>query len=208
MSYLLYSLPFSPYAQRVRALLQVLELDCTVQDIDSADRPAELLAVNPAGKVPTLVDGDFALYESAVVCEYLAEAHGWGRAFATDDRMRARQRLCMKRWDELVAPAWYRSMADPATFEDVRGEIGAELDKLGAVVEESGADPGNLLAIHVAPFWARFTWTKKLSPIAKEAEKREDLVRWLDATILEPAIRETLPAKAATVRRYEERFGR
>lgn len=208
MSYLLYSLPFSPYAQRVRALLALLEVEHELREIDSEDRPAELLAVNPAGKVPTLVDGDFALYESAVICEYLAESEGWGRAFDANERMKARQRLCMKRWDELVAPSWYRSMADPKGFEEAREEVGRELDKLAAVVEDSGADPGNLLALHVAPFWARFTWTKKLSPVAAEAEKREDLVRWLDATVLLPAIKDTLPPKAATVRRYEERFGR
>lgn len=208
MSYVLYSLPFSPYAQRVRALLSVLEVEHELRDIDPDDRPAELLAVNPAGKVPTLVDGDFALYESAVICEFLADAHGWGRAFDAKARARARQRLCMKRWDELIAPAWYRSMAEPRSFEAVREELGAELDKLGRIVEDTGADPSNLLALHVAPFWARFVWTKKLSPMAKEAEKREDLVRWLDATILEPAIQDTLPPKATTLRRYEERFGR
>lgn len=208
MSYLLYSLPACPYAQRVRALLSLLEVEHEIEDVDADDRPAALRAANPAGKVPTLVDGDFVLYESAVICEYLAESEGWGRAFDANDRVKARQRLCMRRWDELIAPAWYRSISEPESFDSVREELGRELDLLATLVEDSGADAGNMLALHVAPFWARMTWTKKLSPLVAEAEKREDLVRWLDATTSLPAIKETLPPKAPTVRRYEERAGR
>lgn len=33
------------------------------------------LKLNPTGKVPTLVDGDTVLFESAAICEYLAQKH-------------------------------------------------------------------------------------------------------------------------------------
>ncbi len=33
----------------------------------------EYLALNPNGSVPTLVDGDLTLYESAAICQYLAD---------------------------------------------------------------------------------------------------------------------------------------
>jgi len=35
----------------------------------------EYLKLNPTGKVPTLVDGNMVLFESAAICEYLAEKH-------------------------------------------------------------------------------------------------------------------------------------
>ena len=43
-------------------------------DIAAGDqkRP-EYLALNPNGAVPTLVDGDLVLYESAAICQYLAD---------------------------------------------------------------------------------------------------------------------------------------
>ena len=44
-----------------------------------ADKPAELLAANPMGKVPTVihhaVGGDRTISEAAAICAYLAEAH-------------------------------------------------------------------------------------------------------------------------------------
>ena len=39
-------------------------------------RDAEYLAMNPNGMVPTLVDGDLAVWESHAILRYLAAAHG------------------------------------------------------------------------------------------------------------------------------------
>ena len=207
MSYVLYSAAVCPYAQRTRALLVELDLPHELREIDLDDRDPDFLALTPTGKVPLLADGEFSLYESAVINEYLAEQHRWGRAFDANPRVRAAQRLAMMQWDAVIGPAWYASLRDPGVLEERVDSLRAELDRFEAVVSGGGADPLCMLGLHVAPFWARMTWTRKLSPLVAQIEARADLMRWLDATMAEPCITATLPAKAPTVRRYEERFG-
>lgn len=207
MTYVLYSAAVCPYAQRVRALLEQLDQLYELREIDLDHRDPEFLALTPTGKVPLLAEGDFSLYESAVINEYLADQHRWGRAFDANPRVRAAQRLAMAQWDAVIAPAWYRSMREPSVLEERAEALSAELDRLEAVVDAGGADSLCLLGLHVAPHWARMSWTKKLSPLVKTIEAREDLMRWLDATLLEDCVQVTLPAKAPTIRRYDERYG-
>ncbi len=64
---------------RVSWTLEELGLDWSYQYIDfsrGAHKDAEFLALNPAGKVPALKDGDLLLTESAAICLYLAEKYG------------------------------------------------------------------------------------------------------------------------------------
>jgi len=59
------------------------ELDLTYERIDAGmafgrNTEADYLAMNPNARVPTLVDGDFVLWESNSVMRYLAMAYGQG----------------------------------------------------------------------------------------------------------------------------------
>ena len=64
----------SPFARRVRVLVRERGLMSWIDEISTApwDSPAELLAVNPTSKVPTLVlDDGTTLSESALIATYL-----------------------------------------------------------------------------------------------------------------------------------------
>ena len=59
------------------------ELDLAYERIDAGlafgkNREPEYLAMNPNGRVPTLVDGDFVLWESNSIMRYLVLAYGKG----------------------------------------------------------------------------------------------------------------------------------
>ncbi len=41
------------------------------------DSKQKILAFSPAGKVPCLMDGGLAIWDSLAICEYLAEKHPW-----------------------------------------------------------------------------------------------------------------------------------
>ena len=67
----------------------------------------EFLALNPAGKVPVLVDGDLVLTESAAIVLYLAEKYPEKKLMPT----RLEQRAQVYRWvmfamTELEQPLW------------------------------------------------------------------------------------------------------
>jgi glutathione S-transferase len=59
------------------------ELDLAYERIDAGmafgrNRDVDYLAMNPNGRVPTLVDGDFVLWESNSIMRYFALVHGQG----------------------------------------------------------------------------------------------------------------------------------
>lgn len=73
---LLYHLPLSPFARKVRLVLGEKRLPFEVQLEKVWERRPEYLALNPAGTVPTLVDENrLVVPDSGVICEYLEEAY-------------------------------------------------------------------------------------------------------------------------------------
>ena len=78
MSLVLYYGSGSPYAWRVQLALEhkALPYERKVLSFSAGDtRKPEFLALNPRHRVPVLVDGDFVLYESNAIVEYLDEAY-------------------------------------------------------------------------------------------------------------------------------------
>jgi glutathione S-transferase len=75
----LYATPLSANGRKVLAAAHHLGLALDVQVVNvyaGEGRSAAYLAINPTGKIPTLVDGDFTLWESNAILQYLAEIHG------------------------------------------------------------------------------------------------------------------------------------
>jgi len=95
---------------RVRWTLQELELDFDAVAVDlpaGSHRAPEFLKINPAGKIPVLVDGNVVLTESVAIVLYLAEQYPAKPLIPTD----AAQRAQLYRWllfaaTELEQPLW------------------------------------------------------------------------------------------------------
>jgi glutathione S-transferase len=62
-----------PYVQRAAIVLAEKGVAFERRDIDLANKPAWFLKVSPLGKTPVLLVGNDAIFESAVICEYLEE---------------------------------------------------------------------------------------------------------------------------------------
>jgi len=95
---------------RARWTLQELGVDfepVTVNLVAREHRRPEFLRINPAGRLPVLVDGDLTLTESVAIAQYLAEKYPEGRLLPDDLAERAR----VHRWllfaaTELEQPLW------------------------------------------------------------------------------------------------------
>ncbi len=72
----LYHLWLSPFSRKVRLVLDEKGLEYDMEVEQDWQRREEFLALNPAGKVPVLIEEDGAvLVDSNAICEYLEEVH-------------------------------------------------------------------------------------------------------------------------------------
>jgi glutathione S-transferase len=74
----LHGFPMSPNTRRALFALEEVGAPYELASVDlmsGAQKTPAYLALNPTGRVPTLVDGDFVLWESNAILEYLAATH-------------------------------------------------------------------------------------------------------------------------------------
>ena len=71
----LYGFPPSPNTWQVRALAAYLGVPLEFESVDlpkGGSRTPAFLAINPTGRTPVLVDGDFKLWETTAIMQYVA----------------------------------------------------------------------------------------------------------------------------------------
>lgn len=132
----------SPYAWRVWYALEHKQIPYTFKllsfDAGDLQTPA-FLALNPRGRVPVIVDGDFTLSESSAIVEYLEDsAPNAARLFAADPRTRATQRRMIREADAYVGPAMER-MAEAILYPPDGKSSDADIKK---AVEEGRKELG------------------------------------------------------------------
>jgi stringent starvation protein A len=69
----LYSDSDDVYSHQVRIVLAEKGVNVDIISVKENALPDELLAINPYGTVPTLIDRDLVLYEARIIMEYLDE---------------------------------------------------------------------------------------------------------------------------------------
>src|ERR1700722_2360079 len=101
----------SPYAMSVFVALTEKQLPFEIRTLDleaGANNDAEYARTSLTQRVPTLIDGGFALSESSAIAEYLDEAFPHPPIFPADLQKRARARQVQ---------AWLRSDFMPIRLE-------------------------------------------------------------------------------------------
>jgi glutathione S-transferase len=108
----LYGFPPSPNTWKVRAVAAHLGIKLDVEFVDlTKPRTAEYLALNPTGRTPTLLDGDFVLSESNAILQYIA-AKTPSSLWPND----ARARADITRWQCWQLAHWGKEACEPLIF--------------------------------------------------------------------------------------------
>src|SRR5689334_23546239 len=95
----LFGSPASPYTRKVRVVLAEKRIECEMELVDVQPVENPVNALNPLGKIPTLLlDDGSALYDSRVIVEYLDNVSPITRLIPDNNR----DRTAVRRWEALA----------------------------------------------------------------------------------------------------------
>ena len=160
----------SPYVRKVLACLELKGIDYEVDPITPFFGDEEFGRLSPLRRIPVLIDGDFVLTDSTVICEYLEEICPEPRLLPTDPKERARARWLeefadTRLGDVFIWGLFYPRVVSPRVWGDpideerieksLTVEIPAALDYLERELPERGNCFGEfgLADIAVATFF-------------------------------------------------------
>jgi glutathione S-transferase len=119
----LYYHPMSSNARcaRLAAVALGAKPELVLVDLQKGDnRKPDYLALNPNGKIPTLVDGDTVLWESIAIAMYLAEKTPGQTLYPTD----ATKRAHVNKWLFWKASHWGHAMGTLVWENMLKGMFG------------------------------------------------------------------------------------
>ena len=203
----LYGFPPSPNTWKVRALAAHLGVPLELEFIDlskGAQYAPAYLALNPTGRTPTLVDGDFKLWESNAILQYIAGKSA-NSLWPNDD---AKKRADIAHWQFWQLAHWGAEACQPLTFQRLVKKIlnlGPPDEAAIAKGIEAFNKEAKMLDVHLAkqPYLVGKDLTiadfAVAAPLlyAKEAEMPlapyANLRGWFDRVAALPCWRETAP---------------
>jgi glutathione S-transferase len=117
----LYGFPPSPNTWKVRAVANYVAVPLEVEFVDLSkgqSHTPDYLALNPTGRTPTLVDGDFVLWEATAILQYIASQKP--NALLPDD---VRIRADIMRWQSWHLAHWSKEACEPLLFQRLVKQI-------------------------------------------------------------------------------------
>lgn len=202
----LYGHPYSANARKVHWTLEELDLSYEYKTVDLSQgeqKTAEFLAINPAGKIPVIVDGDLTLPESNAIVTYLASNYGRGKLLS-EDKAAFAQVLRWLFWQtadgstslsrpfylKFVVPILAKQPFNEVAHQQAVAEAAPPLKFLDAALAHSAYLTGDHFTIADIV-------TGELAALAQiggvELSQFANLTRWLTALAARPAFIKTRP---------------
>jgi glutathione S-transferase len=116
-----------PYTQRAAIQLREKGLSYERVYIDLANKPEWFLGLSPLGKVPVLRVGASAVFETAVICEYIEEVAPAMSMHPPEPLERARHRSWAEFASAVIADVFaFYTVSESAAFERTCGDLHAK----------------------------------------------------------------------------------
>ena len=111
----------SPYVRKVLACLNLKGLTYEIDPITPFFGDDRFESMSPLRRIPVLVDGDFSLCDSSVICQYLEEAYPGRPILPADPKARARARWFeefadTRMGDVFIWGLFYQKIVHPAVW--------------------------------------------------------------------------------------------
>ena len=160
-------------------------------DIDLANKPDWFLAISPLGKTPVLQVGDVAIFESAVILEYLEETQ-LKPLHPADPLRRAEHRAWIEFGSAVLGDiAGFYAAADEATFKAKTAQLEQRFARLESRVAASPWFDGKNFSLVDAVFGPVFRYFDVFDDIADFGilADKPNLKRWRKALAARPSVR-------------------
>lgn len=210
----LYSGPLSLFTAKVRVALAEKGIDYELVSVPFSrahgysPKLPEMLAINPKGQVPVLVDDELAIYDSTLILEYLDERHPDPPLLPRDLVGRARCRQLEAAADEILFPHVWELIAevfykpDPASRDSERvvraaAAIAHHYDGLDRLLAERQFLCGSFSVADIGYFLVQ-TFASSLG--APPAPRHAALNAWAARVLARPSVaREVAAMQAAAL---------
>ena len=183
-----------PYVQRAAIVLAEKGVSFERLDIDLANKPEWFLKVSPMGKTPVLLVGDEAIFESAVICEYLEET-ALPRLHPPNALQRAQHRSWMEFGSALLnLIGGFYNAADETALVALAAEIRARLVQTEAALGEGPYFAGESFSIVDAVFGPVFRYFDAFDAIDDFGfwDGMPKVQRWRRALSIRPSVAEAV----------------
>ncbi len=187
----LISFPLCPFVQRARIVLAEKGVDYDIESIDLADPPSWFHEISPMRKVPVLVVGEHAIFESGVINELLDELYA-PRLHPSDAFRRAMNRGWIEFGNQLTMDAHWVSVAkNEDEYCERLSQFHGALDQLETAVDRVPLFNGetfSLVDATYAPIFLRIALLQEHTVDILPASRYAKVAQWSASLIAHSAV--------------------
>jgi glutathione S-transferase len=192
-----------PYVQRAVIALTEKAVPFERVDIDLANKPNWFLKISPLGKTPVLTVGEHAIFESAVILEYLEDTRAYP-LHPSDPLRRAEHRAWIEFGSAVLNDiAGFYAAPDKAALDAKAAALAQKFARLEARVEAAPWFDGEKFTLVDAVFGPVFRYFDVFDEIADFGILlgKPNLKRWREALAARASVQSAVSADYPTLLR-------